>query len=56
MKTILTLIILILDIIAILDVVKSSKDTVKKALWIAVIIFFPLIGMIVYFLIGQGKA
>lgn len=47
------LIVLILDIIAILDVVKSGMDTVKKIIWILVILFLPVIGMILWFLIGK---
>ena len=56
MKSIFALAILVLDIIAILNVVKSPKDTVKKALWIAIILILPLIGMIAYFLMGREKA
>jgi len=45
----------VLDIVAIVDAVKSSMDTVKKALWIVLIIILPVIGMILYFLIGKKK-
>ena len=47
------LIILVLDIIAIADVLKSSMDTTKKLLWIILILVLPVLGMILYFLIGQ---
>ncbi len=53
MGGILGLIILILDIIAIVDVLKSSMDTGKKALWIILVLLLPLIGMVLYFLIGK---
>jgi len=53
MSGILGLIVVILDIIAIVDVFKSSKDTGKKILWIILIIFLPVIGMILYFLMGK---
>jgi len=49
------LVILVLDIIAIIDVLKSSMDTVKKIIWTAVIIFLPLLGLILYFLLGRKK-
>jgi len=49
------LLILILDIIAILDVFKSSMDSTKKALWIVLILVLPVIGMVLYFLMGQRK-
>lgn len=47
------LIILILDIVAVYDCLKSSVSTGKKLLWIAVIIFLPFIGMVLYFWIGK---
>lgn len=55
MGTILGLLILVLDIIAIVDCVKSDWDTGKKALWIILILILPLIGMILYFLLGKKK-
>ncbi len=53
MRGLLGLLILVLDIIAIVDVLKSSMDTGKKALWIILIIILPVIGMALYFLIGK---
>ena len=47
--------ILILDIIAIADVIKSSMDTEKKTLWIILILLLPVIGMVFYFLLGQKR-
>jgi len=55
MKALLGLVVLVLDIIAIVDVVKSSMDTGKKALWIILILVLPIIGMALYFLIGKKK-
>ena len=49
------LIILILDIIALVDILKSSMDTGKKILWIVLIIVLPVIGMVLYFLIGKKQ-
>jgi len=50
------LVVLVLDIIAILDVLKSGTDSGKKALWIILIILLPVIGLILYYLIGKKKA
>lgn len=49
------LVILVLDIIAIVDCLKSSLEQGKKILWIVLIIILPLIGMILYFLVGKKK-
>lgn len=53
MGGILGLLVLVLDIIAIVDALKSSMDTGKKALWIILILVLPVIGMALYFLIGK---
>ena len=53
MGGILGLIVLVLDIIAIVDALKSSMDTGKKALWIILILVLPVVGMALYFLIGK---
>jgi hypothetical protein len=53
MNNLIGLIVLVLDIVAIIDVVKSNKDTGKKALWIVLIIILPLVGLILYYLMGR---
>ena len=55
MTTILGLVVLVFDIIAIVDVVKSSMETGKKALWIILILVLPLAGMVLYFLLGKKQ-
>lgn len=53
MTTILGLVVLVLDIIAIIDVLKSSMATGKKIVWIILILVLPIVGMVLYFLIGK---
>ena len=53
MYGILGFIVMVLDIIAIVDILRSSMDTTKMALWIILIIILPVLGMILYFLIGK---
>jgi hypothetical protein len=48
-------IVLVLDIIAIVDVLKSPMDTGKKALWIILVLILPVVGMVLYFVIGKKK-
>ncbi len=55
MQTIIGLIILILDIIAIVDCIKGSLATGKKVLWIILILILPVIGLILYYLVGRNK-
>ena len=47
------LIVLVLDIVAIADIISSWKDTEKKVLWILLILILPLVGMLLYFLLGK---
>ncbi len=56
MRGLLGLVILVLDVIAVLDVLKSAFPTGKKALWIILIILLPVIGLILYYLIGKKQA
>ena len=53
MKSLLSLVILILDIVAIVDVFKSSMTTGKKVLWILIILILPVIGLLLYFFLGR---
>ena len=49
------LIIIVFDIIAIVDLFKGAKETGKKILWLILILIFPLLGVILYFLLGRDK-
>lgn len=49
MARLLSLLVLIFDIIAIIDILKSNKDTEKKILWIIAVVFLPLLGPILYY-------
>jgi hypothetical protein len=53
MYSILGLVILVLDIIALVKLWGGSSDTGHKLLWTILILILPLLGMILYFLIGQ---
>jgi hypothetical protein len=55
MTTLIGLVVLVLDIIAIIDVLKSSMATGKKVLWIILILVLPIVGMVLYFLIGKKQ-
>ncbi len=46
-------IILILNIIALVEVFGSNRDTTSKVLWCLLIFFFPILGIIIYYLFGR---
>lgn len=47
------LIIFILDIIAIIEIFKSSRDIMTKLLWTLLILLFPLVGILIYYFVGR---
>jgi len=47
-------IIIVLDLVAIIDVVgDEARSTTNKLLWALLVIFFPVGGVILYFLFGR---
>ncbi|MBU0548900.1 MAG: PLD nuclease N-terminal domain-containing protein [Candidatus Omnitrophica bacterium] len=55
MQGILAVVIFLLDIIAIIDALKSSLETGKKVLWVILIFILPVVGLILYYLVGKKK-
>lgn len=53
--TILAVLHLILWLIAAVEILKSSRDLGSKVLWLLVIFLLPLIGLVLYYLLGRGK-
>ena len=50
------LIIIVLPLIALIDVLKSSfRESVNKIVWVLVVILIPVIGPILYFIIGRNQ-
>ena len=49
------LLILVLDIIAILNIVQSGLEPVMKLVWVLIVLLLPVIGMILWFVIGAKK-
>lgn len=46
------LIILALDIWAIINVLKSGAETGKKILWVLLIVLLPVVGLIIWVILG----
>ncbi len=54
--SLLGLIVLVLDIVAIASVVMGGGSLGHKLLWILLIVLLPIVGMILYFIFGKGTA
>jgi hypothetical protein len=55
MSRLISLLILVIDILVIIDIVKSNKDTEKKILWIIAVVFLPILGPILWYVVGRGR-
>lgn len=55
MKSLIGIIHLVLCVLAILDIVKSNKETGKKVIWVLVTLLIPLIGPVIYFAVGKKQ-
>lgn len=49
------LILLIVAIYAIVMILQSSAKVVEKILWALVVVLLPLVGVIIWYLLGPGK-
>jgi hypothetical protein len=49
------LIILVLDIYAIVQILSSSAEPIKKVLWVLLVFFLPVLGLILWYLMGPKK-
>ena len=46
----------ILWIIALIDVLRSDfKDSINKLIWVIVILLFPIVGALIYFVLGRSQ-
>ncbi|HEX5788718.1 MAG TPA: PLD nuclease N-terminal domain-containing protein [Woeseiaceae bacterium] len=52
---ILGILILVADIYAVLQIVKSAEDTGTKILWVLIVALLPVAGLIAWFLLGPGS-
>ena len=53
MSRLIFLAVLIIDALVILEILRSYKDVEKKVLWIVVVVFLPIFGPVLYFVIGR---
>ncbi len=53
MGSLIYLAIIIIDVLVIIDILKGSKDLEKKVLWIIAVIFLPVLGPVLYYIIGK---
>lgn len=55
MYSLIGLVVLILDVVALVSLLKSGADSGTKILWVLLIVLLPVLGMVLYFLMGPGR-
>jgi hypothetical protein len=45
--------VVVLDIIALVNIVASSMSVAGKLLWALIVLLLPVVGMLLYFAVGQ---
>ncbi|KAK3217067.1 hypothetical protein GRF29_1g1857900 [Pseudopithomyces chartarum] len=50
---ILGFVVLVLDVIAWVEIIKSNRPPLNKLLWCLVVLFFPIVGMLIYYLFSN---
>jgi succinate dehydrogenase/fumarate reductase cytochrome b subunit len=53
MSRLIGILVFIVDIIIVMEILRSNKDTEKKILWIIAVVFLPILGPILYYAIGR---
>jgi phosphotransferase system glucose/maltose/N-acetylglucosamine-specific IIC component len=55
MARLFALLILVIDVVIVVDILKSNKDNEKKILWIIAVVFLPILGPVLYYFIGKNQ-
>jgi hypothetical protein len=55
MARLISFLILVIDIVVIIDILKSNKDNEKKILWIIAVVFLPVLGPILWYYLGKQR-
>lgn len=55
MELIISILFVIVVVAATIDVINSALPVDKKVLWILMILFVPLLGVLMYYLLGRAE-
>lgn len=48
-----TILIIVIDVLAVMDVLRSDRETERKVIWILIIIVLPLLGPLSWYLVSR---
>jgi hypothetical protein len=49
------LLIVVADVLVVVDIINSNKDTEKKILWVIAVVFLPVLGPVLYLVMGRNR-
>lgn len=47
------LLIFVIDVIVIIDILRSNKDSEKKIIWIIAVVLLPVLGPVLWYFMGR---
>jgi hypothetical protein len=56
LTTIVSLLILIADIWAIINIIQSNESAGSKALWVVLVLVLPILGLVIWYFAGPKSA
>lgn len=56
LSSILAVLVLILDVVAIVQVMRTRIETGRKIIWSLVIVLLPVVGLIMWFVAAESRA
>jgi len=56
LSTIFSLLVLVADIWAIINIVQSRESTGTKALWVVLVLVLPVLGLVIWYFAGPTSA
>ena len=54
--TILSLLVLVADVWAIINIVQSNESAGTKALWVVLVVLLPILGLVIWYFAGPKSA
>ena len=45
--------VIVIDVVVIMDLLRGNKDFEKKLLWILAVILLPILGPVLYYVVGK---
>jgi len=55
MYRLISILIFVIDVIVIIDIVRSNKSSEKKIIWVIAVVLLPVLGPLLYYVLEKNK-